>query len=178
MDRDHLDLVPKVAVIAPGSDSLYMAQNLVIGCEECDAAADRPFSTVLDQITRRQDCVTDYILCEAAKCGRCGAPIIESTLVVLKKTGSETIESEPLYFGVPVENTNIVLVEERTLSEAEEWIASCEHCDENCEYSFDQILDALTECDPTNTEYVICREAKCPHCNSCVTEKTLVGPVY
>jgi hypothetical protein len=172
-----LELLPKVEVLATSSDSLFKAQNRVVGCEECDPGADRPFSAVLDQVTHRQDSVTDYILCEPAKCGRCGAPIFETTLVVPSPSETASEGSALLYFDVPIEETNIVLVNEDLLTEAEEWIGSCEHCYENCEHSFDQILDALTECDPTNTDYLMCREAKCPRCHSSVTEKTLVSPV-
>jgi hypothetical protein len=176
MDPDRfLELLPKIEVIAPGNDSLFMAEDRVVGCEECDPAADRPFIAVLDQVTHRQDSLTDYILCEPAKCGKCGAAIIESTLVVLKPADSD---GPPLlYFDVPIEETNIVLVDEDLLSEAEEWIGFCEHCNEECEHSFDQILDALTECDPTNTDYLMCREARCSRCHNPVTEKTLVSPI-
>jgi hypothetical protein len=169
-----LDLLPKVEVIATSTGSLLKAQDEVVACEECDPGADRPFSAVLDQVTHRQDSVTDYILCEPAKCGKCGAPIIESTLVVLKASGSD---SPLLYFDVPIEETNVVLVDEELLTEAEEWIAACEQCDQNSEYSFDQILDSLTKCDPSNTDYVMCREAKCPRCHGVVTEKSLVSPI-
>jgi len=170
-----LDLLPKVEVIATSNDSLFMAQKLVVGCEECDPEPNRPFSAVLDQVTHRQDSITDYIICEPAKCGRCGAPIIETTLVAV--TPSDSDAPEILYFDFPIEETNVVLVHEDLLAEAEQWIASCEHCDEHCEHSFDQIIDVLTECDPTNTDYLMCREATCPRCHSAVTEKTLVSPV-
>ena len=176
MDPDRfLDLLPNVEIIATSSDSLFMAQNRVRGCEECDPAANRPFTAVLDEVTHRQDSMTDYILCEPAKCGKCGARIIESTLVVVESTDSQ--DPALLYFDIPIEETNVVLIHEDVLSEAEGWIASCEHCDEDCEHSFDQILDSLTACDPTSTEYFMCREAACPRCQSSVTEKTLVSPV-
>ena len=171
-----LDILPKVEVIATSNDSMFKAQNRVVGCEDCDPRADRPFSAVLDQVTHRQDSITDYILCEPAKCSKCGASIIETTLVVLKPSDPDEGPAL-LYFDVPIEETNVVLVTEELLSEAEQWIGSCEHCYEHCEHSFDQILDALTECDPTNTDYLMCREAKCPRCQSGVTEKTLVTPV-
>jgi hypothetical protein len=175
MDPDRfLELLPKIEVIAPSNDSLFKAQDRVIGCEECDRDASCPFNAVLDQVTHRQDSLTDYILCEPAKCGKCGASVIESTLVVLKPV--DTDGPPLLYFDVPIEETNVVLVHEDLLTEAEQWIACCEHCYERCEHSFDQILDALTECDPANTEYLMCREAKCPRCHNSVTEKTLVSP--
>jgi len=170
-----LELLPKVEVIATGNDSLFMAQNRVIGCEACDPGADRPFCAVLDRVTHRQDSLTDYILCEPAKCGKCGASVIESTLVVLQP--DDTDDPPALYLDVPIEETNIVLVDNDLVTEAQEWIACCERCYEECDHSFDQILDALTECDPTNTEYLMCREARCPCCQGPLTEKTLVCPV-
>src|SRR4051812_45174004 len=113
-----LSLLPKVEIIATSNDSLFLAQNEVIGCEECDPRANRPFTAVLDQVTHQQNSVTDYILCESATCAKCGARIIESTLVVLKSVDSD--DPGLLYFDIPIEGTNIVLVDEDLLSEAEE----------------------------------------------------------
>jgi hypothetical protein len=81
---------------------------------------------------------------------------------------------------VPLEETNIVLVDETLLAEAEGWIESCEQCSESsesAEYSFDQILDSVTGCDPAQTDYLMYRVARCPRCYSDITEKTLVRPV-
>ena len=73
----------------------------------------------------------------------------------------------------PIEELQIVLVDEAKLAEAEQWLAACERCAENGAIAFDYVLDALTGCDPAVT-YVMCRPARCPCCSSNITEKTLV----
>jgi hypothetical protein len=79
------------------------------------------------------------------------------------------IEYEPCW-----EETNVVLVDETVLVEAQAHITGCEQCVPYAEITFDYILDAVTEHDPAVTEYVLCRAAKCPRCNEEVTEKTFV----
>ena len=73
-----------------------------------------------------------------------------------------------------VEDTNIVLVDEPTLREALQWVSTCRGCNDYAGISFDYILDAMTGCDPSVTEYVLCRPARCPSCDGFITEKTLV----
>jgi hypothetical protein len=146
----------------------------VTGCEACDPTACLSFSSVLDKVTNRMDGATDYILGEAAKCGKCGGPIVETTLVTL-----DDVDLGLTFFDLDTltEQTHVFLIDEPFLREAEEWIDSCERCSpQTSEYSFDQILDSLTGSDATQTEYLLCREAICPHCRSRVTEKTLVTP--
>lgn len=174
MNPDRLiSLLTKIEVIAAGNDSVYVAQQLLIGCEACDPTANRSFSGVLDEITNRNDGLADYILCEPPKCPKCSATIVESTLVSLGKTDS----AAAFDLNPGLEDVDLFFVEESLLTEAQEWIGKCEHCSELAEYSFDQILDSLTGCDPAATEYILCRAALCPHCRSEVTEKTLVSPV-
>jgi len=106
---------------------------------------------------------------------KCGAQIVETTLVTLDDAdlGLTSFDLDAL-----TEQTHVFLIDEPVLREAEEWIDSCESCSpQTAEYSFDQILDSITESDGTQTEYLLCREAICPHCHSRVTEKTLVSPV-
>ncbi len=79
-------------------------------------------------------------------------------------------------FTVPLQETNVVLVDGRTLIEAESLISGCEHCNRDAEISFDYVLDELTGCDPTRTEYLMYRAGRCPNCRSEVTEKTLITP--
>ncbi|HEY2382479.1 MAG TPA: hypothetical protein VGK48_14985 [Terriglobia bacterium] len=168
-----IELLPKIEVIATSRDSVYIAQQRVTGCEACDPTASRPFSGVLDEITKRNEVLTDYFLCEPAQCSRCSAPILESTLVSLGKSDSvPAFELNP-----PLDEVEVVFVEESMVAEAQQWIGSCEGCSEQAEYSFDQILDSLTGCNPAVTEYILCRTALCPHCRGEVTEKTLVGPL-
>ena len=174
MDLNHfLSLVPKLEMIAISNDSLFIAQEQVIGCEACDPAATRHFSAILDQVTDRDAGTADYILAEPAECGKCGSPVMESTLVSVADT-----EFSPAcaYTDTLLEGANLFLIDEPLLREAEEWIGSCEQCSERAEYSFDQLLDSLTGCDPTQTEYLMLREAQCPRCQSHINEKTLISP--
>ena len=170
----YLSLLTELKVVAISKESLFIAQQLVTGCEACDPSASRTFSAVLDKATNRMDGVTDYILCEPAKCNQCGAGIVETTLVTLDDAD---LSLTPFDLDTLTEQTNVLLIDEPILREAEEWIASCERCTpQTAEYSFDQILDSMTGSDGTKTEYLLCREAVCPHCKNHVTEKTLVSP--
>jgi hypothetical protein len=72
--------------------------------------------------------------------------------------------------------TNVVLIDEETMVEAQALITACEHCDERAEMAFDYLLDALTGCDPSQTEYLMCRRAHCPSCFREITEKDLIIP--
>src|SRR5579862_6096774 len=83
-----ISMLPKIEVIAASHDSIYIAEQLITGCEACDPTANRLFTGVLDKITKRTDGLADYILCEAAKCPKCAATILESTLVSLGETDS------------------------------------------------------------------------------------------
>jgi hypothetical protein len=163
-----LTLLPEVEMIAVGDDSLIAAQSKVVACEACDPTAVRPFFVVLDEVTHRRGCVSDYILSQPAKCCRCGSEIFETTFVAF--------EPEPHRFDLSAEAADLVLINEDLLREAEEWIGACERCSEHAEYSFDQILDSLTGCDPRKTDYLMQRGAKCPRCCGEITEKTLVSP--
>jgi hypothetical protein len=73
-----------------------------------------------------------------------------------------------------VEETNVVLVDEEVLVQAQAFLRGCENCNGNALMAFDYLLDAITECDPTTTEYAMRHNARCPHCYADITEKTLV----
>ena len=73
-----------------------------------------------------------------------------------------------------VEDKNIVLIDEGALMEAQNCVASCEYCVEHATITLDYLLDALTGCDPTNTEYILCRPARCPSCFCNLTEKSRI----
>ena len=75
----------------------------------------------------------------------------------------------------PTEEINIVLIDEKLVMEAEQWILGCEHCADNAGIALDYILDAVTGCDPDLTEYIMCRPASCPFCSSEIHEKTQVS---
>jgi hypothetical protein len=73
-----------------------------------------------------------------------------------------------------VETFDIILIGETLLAQAESWLTACEHCTDKAIIPLDYVLDALTNCDPTVTEYAMCRAARCPSCTREITEKTLV----
>lgn len=58
-------------------------------------------------------------------------------------------------------------------------IESCEHCNaEGADIPFDNILDRLIGSDPSVTDYLLERPAKCPTCHREISEKTLVEPSH
>ena len=58
------------------------------------------------------------------------------------------------FFEPAPEQQNVVLVDAATLRKAEKLIESCEHCNpEGAEIPFDNILDRVTESDPSVTDY-------------------------
>ncbi len=69
----------------------------------------------------------------------------------------------------------IVVVKEYDIAEAEAFVRGCELCCPMATIPFDYVLDAIMECDPTVTEYVMCRCAQCPCCSGAIAEKTLIG---
>jgi hypothetical protein len=83
----------------------------------------------------------------------------------------------PNFFHRKPDEVAIVLVQTPVLTEAQNLIAFCEHCNfEDSEFTFEMILDHLTGCDPTRTEYIVEVPARCPNCRRKVFEKTLVTP--
>ena len=61
-----------------------------------------------------------------------------------------------------------------TIRRAQEAIASCESCNKDAELPFDWILDEVTGCDGSTTDYFLTEPAQCPRCGCTVMEKTLV----
>jgi hypothetical protein len=79
------------------------------------------------------------------------------------------------FFGPTPEQQIVVLVNRATLRPAERLIESCKHCnDEGAEILFDWILDRVTGCDSTVTDYFLESPAKCPNCRREILEKTLI----
>jgi hypothetical protein len=79
------------------------------------------------------------------------------------------------FFDPTPAQQNIVLVRAFTVRKAEWRIESCEACNaEGAEIPFDNILDRVTGSDPSVTDYLLERPAKCPNCD--IMEKTLVDP--
>jgi len=73
------------------------------------------------------------------------------------------------------EETEIVFIDEPTLLEAQAYTCGCEYCSDNLEITFDYVLDAVTECDPRGTEYLLCHPATCVSCGREISEKTFVA---
>jgi hypothetical protein len=76
-----------------------------------------------------------------------------------------------------IERLDIILVNETRLREAQQWVSGCEKCTEDAAITFDYLLDAVTGCNPTNTEYLMRRPISCPECSNPIKEKTLVAVV-
>jgi DNA-directed RNA polymerase subunit RPC12/RpoP len=155
-------------LVAVGQASILKAQSRVTACATCSNSASQPFEDVLGEVLGGDD-GTAFMLTVPIECPRCGSRLFEAT-----KVSTGNLDKS---LHVSVEETDVVFVDKETLAEAEDFLAACEHCDPaRAEISFDQVLDSLTGCDPTVTEYVICHAARCPHCRHEVMEKTLIVP--
>jgi hypothetical protein len=156
----------EIELIAVGQPSLLKALHKVTGCASCSQSASICFESVLGEALCNSS--AEYILGAIAECPRCASPISENTLVSVNEMGS----NQP---SLETEAADVVFIDEATLLEAQSFVTGCENCNSEASGStFDQVLDAITGCDPTVTEYVICHAAKCPRCFHDVMEKTLV----
>jgi len=160
-----------IDLVAVGTASLLKAQAHITGCKACDGSASRSFQSVLAEVL--EGChATKYFVCAPIECPRCASPILETTLVSIRaeRRGLATRIYEP-----PLMQTDVVFVDEPQLKEAAQFISGCEHCaPDTSEITFDYLLDEITGCDPTVTEYVICHSARCPRCHREIVEKTLI----
>ena len=164
-----------VELVAIGEETVRGLQRQLVSCEQCDPLAAIPFEQALHGMAGRDRLVTECVLCEPAQCPNCNGTVIESTLVRFdNETEAAVIRGIAGGYDASPDQTDVVLVDAVTLLDAESRIVQCENCCENAEISFDYILDAITGSDPTVTEYIACRPAKCPNCLGEVSEKTLV----
>lgn len=160
------------SIAAVGEASLLRARENITGCYACDQSASRSFQSVLAQALENGG-VIEYLVGLPVACPRCASAILETTLVTVleERRTAPRIET----FERPDEETNIVFVDESTVFEAERFISGCENCAPNAaELTFDYVLDSITGCDPTVTEYVICHPATCPRCKHEVMPKTVI----
>ncbi len=141
--------------------------------ERCSELALTSFECVIDDV-RTDLRATAYLLGESLRCPGCESPIIETTLVQLKESCKAATFDRPHDMLFP--RMEIVLIDEISLVRAQRLISACEICAEEAQITFDYLLDAVTGCNPSETEYLMCRRAKCPCCFNEVTEKTLVIP--
>jgi hypothetical protein len=162
--------LPSIAAV--GEASLLKARENITGCHACDESASRSFQSVLAQALENGGMV-EYLVGLPIACPRCASPILETTLVTVldeRRTVQRSQIVEP-----PDDEINLVFVDEITLFEAERFISGCESClPEVAEITFDYILDEITGCDPTITDYTICHPARCRRCRNEVLPKTLV----
>jgi hypothetical protein len=70
-----------IHVLAIGASTIRRAQEAIASCEACNQHAELPFDWILDEVTGRNGSTTDYFLTELVRCPRCGANIVEKTLV-------------------------------------------------------------------------------------------------
>ncbi len=163
-----------VELVTVGEASILKAQARVIACQECSPAVSRSFSSILTEVLGATSPVTEYVMCAQAHCPNCGQLIEENTLVRCEgerdePTATGCKEYEPVW-----EDTDVILVDQAVLAQAQAFITGCEQCVPYAEMTFDYILDEVTHRDPATTEYVLCRAARCPRCSGEVTEKTFI----
>ncbi len=156
--------VGKIVTVA--RETLENAIRRVTCCERCDKRASLRFNDVLDDVVGSRGA---YYLTSQARCPKCKAPITESTLVEVSSGKRQLKEFEPS----PAE-TEIVLIDDEVLLQAQSLLTGCEQCASHAEIAFDYLLDAITGNDPTRIEYLLPRPARCPQCFAKVTEKTLI----
>ena len=170
----HESITGGIEWVAVSPTSLLKAQTRVAACQACSPSVSRPFSSVLVEVLGAAGPVCQYVLCAPAQCPNCNEPIVENTLVRCEGELYPDTSHVAAVFEECRDEANVVLVNESLLAEAQAYISGCEQCAGNVGVPFDYILDAVTESDPTITEYVMCRAAECPRCFHEVTEKTRV----
>ena len=70
--------------------------------------------------------------------------------------------------------SKVLTLSSATIRKAQHLILSCESCNPDAELPFDWILDRVTGCDGSTTDYFLPEAVACPRCGGIVTEKTLV----
>ena len=161
-----------IELVVVGPATLLDAQNRVTGCRACTTLATRSFESLLHMVSGTNG-EKEYFLGFPTQCPKCSAPIFERTLVDFS---GDQPDDDWAYFDIYDEDQNVIFIDEATLLDAEGFVAACENCCERAEVPFDQLLDAITGCDPRITEYVICHPAKCGFCRQEIVEKTLIVP--
>jgi hypothetical protein len=78
------------------------------------------------------------------------------------------------FFDLIPEEQEVVFIDAVTVQKAQRMITGCEACLQDPGDLFASILDVLTGCDPTITDYVLERPTRCLQCGAEVDEKTLV----
>ena len=171
MKQEHF-LTHGIELVAVGEATLLKAQKRITGCAACSSSATRSFESLLSHLLG-DNRTTEYFLGFPTQCPKCAAPIFERTVIDFDGKAKAALDDFK-YYDVRDEEQDVVFIDEPTLMEAQSLITGCEDCSERAEIPLDQLLDAITGCDPTITEYVICHAAKCGSCHHDVMEKTLI----
>ncbi len=103
-------------------------------------------------------------------CGAFRSPVTSAERVDKRSTRHNTDAT------MPHEQLNVLLVDAAIVSNAERLIESCEHCNRFAQIPLAWILDQITGCDRSVTDYLLERPAKCPKCGHDVLEKTRIEP--
>jgi hypothetical protein len=153
-----------------GEKSIQKEPARVVACQSCSSTVSRTFGSILISIFGAAGQAKADLRSTSVKCSNCGQPIDKNTMVRCEGDVEAALkEYVPCW-----EETKLVLVDETKLMQAQSAITGCGQCVPEPEMTFDYILDAVTGCDPTITEYMLCHPAICPRCKGEVTEKTLV----
>ena len=78
------------------------------------------------------------------------------------------------FFDFSPEQENLVLIDAATAQKAQQMLTGCETCLECPEDIFASVLDVLTGCDPSVTDYVLESPTRCLQCGAEIDETTLV----
>ena len=154
-----------VEVVVVSTESMRGALMWISGCAHCSPTAAVPLEMIFDHFLNNQRGSVIYALTELIGCPNCAASIVESTLI------------EPVrHWREPLPQLDVVLADDLVIVRAQSLMSACERCHDGARISFDYLLDAVTGCDPCETEYLMCRRARCPRCSSEVCEKTRIIP--
>lgn len=161
-------------LVVVGTMSLVQAQIRVIACQNCSSGVSRPFRSVLVEVLGVRHHLSEFMMPTSVACPNCDSPMLENTLVRCEGESSrETLVDYPPLASL--DETEVILVDEVSLAKAVCWLSGCQHCTKSAEMTFDYVLDAVTDSDDPNTEYVMCRPVQCPRCKREVTEKTRIA---
>jgi hypothetical protein len=117
--------------------------------------------------------MAEFVIADYALCPNCDSPIVEDTLV--RCEGEPSRLPAIAYPTTPsLDDTEVILVDEPLLDQAAAWISGCQHCTPGADMTFEYVLDAITDSEDPNTEYVMRHPVHCPRCDGQVTEKTFV----
>jgi hypothetical protein len=78
------------------------------------------------------------------------------------------------FFDPESERHKVVLVDAASIDEARHLIIGCEVCSENAQMPFEMVLDYVTGCDPSVTDYILEVPVRCVTCGAKIDGKTLV----